>query len=305
MLSVKEVQTGTYEWANGPMLAFLGAEGVAALSGRTDAQMLPAADAQCVKAGDLRAVTAGQSVVAGEHRFDRSGRTVDVRAHRMLLAPSSDQKARLLTIWTDATERRRNADQLQRALAQIERHQVDYEQLRKELTKGGDRPVDLFRREHFEEHLRREVALSQREQREFALLLVAVDRLEVVRDRFGPVAVSRVSDAMAQILRSGTRAMDVLAQLADDRYAVLLSGVGLAIGFSRAEHLRRACAAHVVVQDGQSFGFEVTVGVASFPHNAQSLEELSQVAIRALNQARTVGGNRVAAATVSLADCPL
>ena len=59
-----------------------------------------------------------------------------------------------------------------------------------------------------------------------------------------------------------------------------------------------------MVLGGQAFHFEMSVGVASFPHTAETLEELSQAAIRALQDARRRGGNRVALATIRFAGVP-
>lgn len=301
MVSLKDMASGTYRWANETMLAFLGVSSVEQIVGRTDGQLIVSlADVQAIKTADQRAATAAPSVSRGEHRFERGGRVLDFGTQRVVMA-AAGRPGVLLSLWTDQTRQRRDSVELQRALAQIERHQADYEQLRRERSQGLDRPADLFRREHFEEHLRREVALSQREQREFALLLLAVDRLDQLQFAVGEGVVHRVSEAMNQVLRGGTRAMDVLAQLGPDRYAVLLSGVGLATAYSRAEHLRKACAAQLIVHDGRSFGFEVTVGVAAFPHSADTLDGLSQATIRALQRARASGGNRVAMATMSLA----
>ena len=80
----------------------------------------------------------------------------------------------------------------------------------------------------------------------------------------------------------------------------LFSGIGLATAHARVEQLRRACASEVLVLDSESFGFEISAGVASFPHSADSLSALSQAAIRALNDARQRGGNRVALASIQL-----
>ena len=93
----------------------------------------------------------------------------------------------------------------------------------------------------------------------------------------------------------------VITRLSDDRYAVLLSGVGLATAHTRMEQLRRQCATHMVVHAGQSLGFEVSVGVASFPHSADTMEAVSTAAERALADAVRRGGNRVALASISLA----
>jgi diguanylate cyclase (GGDEF)-like protein len=301
MLSVKEGDSGRYLWANEAWCRLFGSE-ARRLVGATDLELLPLGDATAVRAGDQRALGSG-CVAAGEQRFERQGQRLELRTLRWTL-PSAAEAARaprVLSLWWDESQSHQQAAQLQQALAQIERQHAATEQLRRQHAEGLDRPSELFRSEHFEEHLRREVALSLREQREFSLVLMAVDRSDSLRERHGEAGLTRVAETVGQLMRSNTRAMDVLAQLGEDRFAILLSGVGLATAHSRMEQLRRACTSHLVVLGGQAFHFEMSVGVASFPHTAETLDDLSQAAIRALQDARRRGGNRVALATIRFA----
>jgi diguanylate cyclase (GGDEF)-like protein len=301
MVSVKEAASGRYLWANEPMLQVLGVP-VDRLVGHTDLEVLPLADASSVRAADQRALGGG-GVVTGEQRFERQGQRQDYRTWRCVLpAAGGTGPGHLLSLWWNDTPARQSAQQLQQALAQIERQHGAMEQMRRQQAEGMDRPSELFRREHFEEHLRREVALSLREQREFALVLMAVDRFEELRSRQGDAGVKRVAESIAQLMRSNTRAMDVLAQLGEDRFAILLSGVGLATAYNRMEQLRRACTSQLVVVEGRSFNFEMSVGLAGFPHTAETLDDLSQAAIRALQDARKRGGSRVTLAPIRLGD---
>ena len=99
-------------------------------------------------------------------------------------------------------------------------------------------------------------------------------------------------------MRSNTRAMDASCRLDEDRFAVLLSGVGLATAHSRMEGLRRQCATQIVVLDGRDLGFTVSMGVASFPHTAHTESDLMQAADTALREAQKRGGNHVALASI-------
>jgi diguanylate cyclase (GGDEF)-like protein len=296
MLSIKDSSSGRYLWANAAMLGFLGQD-LQGLVARTDLELMPQADAAALRAADQRALAAG-SPSADTHHFERGGHKVELLSWRCVLG-SGGPAPRILTLWRhhaqSGVEQR-----LQQALAQIERQQAALDKLRQQQSQVQDRPNELFRREHFEAQLRREVALAQREGREFALVLLAVDRLEPLLQQRGAAAAARVADALGQLMRGNTRAMDVLSQLGPDRFAILFSGIGLATAHARVEQLRRACASEVLVQDGESFGFEISAGVASFPHSADALAALSQAAIRALNDARQRGGNQVALASIQL-----
>lgn len=296
MVSIKDASSGRYLWANAAMLGFLG-QALDGLAGRTDLDLMSSPDAAVLRAADQRALAAG-ALSADTHHFERGGHKVGLLSWRVVLGLDG-VAPRLLTVWRNDTQAELE-QRLRQALTQIERQQSALDQLRQQQSQVQDRPTELFRREHFEDQLRREAALAQREGREFALVLLAVDRMEQLQQQRGPAAAARVADTVSQLMRGNTRAMDVLSQLGPDRFAILFSGIGLATAHARVEQLRRACASEVLVLDSESFGFEISAGVASFPHSADSLSALSQAAIRALNDARQRGGNRVALASIQL-----
>jgi len=107
-----------------------------------------------------------------------------------------------------------------------------------------------------------------------------------------------VIEALGRLLRANTRAMDSPCRLGGDRFVVLLSGVGLATAHSRMEHLRKACAQHIVAYNGQQIPFTVSMGIASFPHTAGAVDELMRSADRAMAASRDRGGNHLTLASI-------
>jgi diguanylate cyclase (GGDEF)-like protein len=200
----------------------------------------------------------------------------------------------------DLSAQRRKDQQLRTAVAQLEEQQRANEQLRRELQDSmlRDSATGLYTRAHFEDQLRREVDLSNREHREFAMVLIALDPASERVAAMGPPAQSRVLEAVGRLLRGNTRAMDASCRLDEQRFAVLLSGVGLATAHSRMEGLRRQCATQIVAHEGQELGFTVSMGVASFPHTAHSQDELMAACEAALRVAQRRGGNHVTLASI-------
>ena len=94
--------------------------------------------------------------------------------------------------------------------------------------------------------------------------------------------------------------MDSSCRVGQQRFAVLLSGVGLATAHSRMEGLRRQCATQIVVLAGEALRFSVSMGVASYPHTASSQAELMAASSAALDEAQRRGGNGVALARIRL-----
>lgn len=300
-LLVKDLASGRYEWANEAAASLL-AGTRSSVVGAQDAELFDAAQAVALRAADQQALALEQGFLT-EHRLERaSGERRDFTVWRQVQAEADGSAAptKLLAVWKDVTDQKRRESQLHSALEQLEAQQKANDDLRRDMQDNQvrDAASGLYHRAHFEEQLRREADLSSREQREFALVSVSIDGLEEILRLHGPEGGERVVEALGRLLRANTRAMDSPCRLGGDRFVVLLSGVGLATAHSRMEQLRRQCASHIVPHNGQQIPFSVSMGVASFPHTAGSVEEMMRSADRAMASARDTGGNRVALASI-------
>jgi diguanylate cyclase (GGDEF)-like protein len=266
--------------------------------GATDADLFDAVAATALRAADQTAL-AHAGPLAAEHRLEHGGKRRDFETLRLACA-GSDGQALLFSVWTDLEPQRRMQAQLRTALGQIEQQQRAHEALRRELADQvlRDAASGLYTQAHFDDQLRREVDLSTREHREFALVFIELDPPNEAVAALGEPARARVFEAIGRLLRSGTRAMDASCRYDERRFAVLLSGVGLATAHARMESLRRQCATQIVVLDGQELRFSVSMGVASFPHTAHTQEALIEACDAALIEARRRGGNHVTLAAI-------
>lgn len=300
--ALKDAASGRYVQVSPQWLAWM-SQSEDSVLGRTDAELFDATLATALRAAEQTVLAQDISDVqalASEHRFDLGGQRHTYNVWRVATAPLAGGQRWLCSVWRDLMPTLRQETQLRTALAQIEQQQLANEALRRELADQAmrDPASGLYSRVHFEDQLRREVDLSTREHREFALVLIAIDPpTEPVRAA-GAAGQLRVLEAMGGLLRSGTRAMDASCRLDEGRFAVLLSGVGLATAHSRMEGLRRKCATQIVVHEGQELGFSVAMGVASFPHTAHSQEELVNACEAALSEAKRRGGNHVTLAAI-------
>ncbi len=299
LLAVKDVATGRYLHVNAAMAELYGRE-IATMTGAGDADLMEPAQATAMRAAEQTAL-AHAAPTLSEHRIEREGRKREFSVTRLPLSRGDAGPARhVLSVWVERTAAHQREQQLQQALAQLEQQQLAAEVLRRETQDQSlrDSTTGLYQRLHFDDQLRREVDLSSREHREFALVSIALDPLGDAVKALGADARTRILEALGRLLRSNTRAMDASCRLDEDRFAVLLSGVGLATAHSRMEGLRRQCATQIVVLEGRDLGFTVSMGVASFPHTAHTEEELLQASDTALHEAQKRGGNHVALASI-------
>jgi len=300
LLAVKEVASGRYAHANVRMAELFG-RGPAGLVGLTDTELMEPAQAAAIRAAEQTALAHDAAPTLSEHRIERDGRKREFSVTRSVLARADGGAPRhVLAVWTELTDVHEREHQLKQALAQLEAQQVAAEVQRRETQDLSlrDLATGLYQRRHFDDQLRREVDLSSREHREFALVSIALDPFNDAVRALGSDAHARVLEALGRLLRGNTRAMDASCRLDEDRFAVLLSGVGLATAHSRMEGLRRQCATQIVVLDGRDLGFTVSMGVASFPHTAHTEDELMNAADLALREAQKRGGNHVALASI-------
>ncbi len=297
MLAVKDASSGAYVHVDAAMLTWLD-RGLADVIGRKDADLFEPVLAAALRTAEQSALAQPQALVS-DHRFDWRGtrwefgvlrQRLDGDAGRMLLA----------AVWRDLAPLKRREAQRAAAIEQLEQQQRANEQLRRELQDHTlrDSETGLYNHAHFDDQLRREVDLSTREHREFALVSIALDPPLPEVAAIGDAARLRIHEALGRLLRGNTRAMDASCRFDETRFGVLLSGVGLATAHARMEGLRRQCATQIVAHEGREIGFTVSMGVASFPHTAHSQEELRAACDAALADARKRGGNHVTLASI-------
>ncbi len=299
-LTVQDAASGAYLHADASVLAWLGHEG-GNIVGRSDAELFEPAVVAALRAAEQTALAQSGPVVS-EHKFEMRGVRREFSVLRQRLDGGRDGAPMLAAVWRDLAPQRRHEALRAAAIEQLEQQQRANEQLRREMHDHTlrDRETGLYNHAHFEDQLRREVDLSTREHREFALPPVSIELDPLAPDvaALGGAASSRVYEALGRLLLGNTRAMDASCRWDDTRFALLLSGVGLATAHSRMEGLRRQCATQIVAHEGRNIGFTVSMGVASFPHTAHSHEELRAACNAALADARQRGGNHVTLASI-------
>jgi diguanylate cyclase (GGDEF)-like protein len=132
--------------------------------------------------------------------------------------------------------------------------------------------------------------------RPVALILADVDHLRRVNDQYGRGAGDELLRKLAGILRATVRSEDLVARLGDDEFAVLLPDSG------RGEARQLAARLRSTVERFHFFGIQpekgrsrvtLSLGAASYPADAESSSDLIERAREALEEARSLGRNRV------------
>jgi diguanylate cyclase (GGDEF)-like protein len=295
LLALKDADSGVYLYVSEAMAQWLRCD-TAALCTLGDAALEPPLPAPLRAAEQHALQLPPDKPLHSEHRFEWHGAQQEFSVWREIrLLP--DGRRLLCSIWTDLAPQRREQQRLREVLQQLEHQQRLYNELYGEGgplgAQAGLQPRDLF-----DEQLERAVAGAHQEHREIALVWVALDPPREGAAAWDDAALGAVRAALARLLRANTRAADWTCRLDGQRFAVLMSNVGLAVAYGRMEQLRRECAAQIVVSGGRELRFSVAMGVASCPHTAGESTALVAACEAALAEAQQRGGDQVVLARV-------
>jgi diguanylate cyclase (GGDEF)-like protein len=142
------------------------------------------------------------------------------------------------------------------------------------------------------------MAQAQRHHEPLSLLCVGIDRWAVIRGLLGPEVASQAIRHTAETIVGTLRASDVVARLDDGRIVAVLANAGPAESAHVAEIVREAVALEGAGSDSMP-PLTISIGVATYPHDAVEPGSLIAAAAAALSAARSEGRNRVATAQVA------
>ena len=151
----------------------------------------------------------------------------------------------------------------------------------------------LANRRRFRVALVREVGRWRRYGSPCALLMLDIDHLKQINDRFGHPAGDLVIRQLAQTLSGVLRDNDTAARLGGEEFALLLAGIDIEKAGSAAERLRDVISKMIVEGVGR---ITVSIGVAGCPASGTVDRTLYSAADEALYVAKNGGRNRVAVA---------
>lgn len=151
----------------------------------------------------------------------------------------------------------------------------------------------LPNRRAFRSTLKREYERAQRHGRPFAVLMIDADGLKPTNDQHGHAAGDRLLTAIADVLKTALRGTDNCARYGGDEFIALLPESDAHTALDAAERIRTGVANTSFDFDGRRVQCTVSIGVAAYPADAGSLDELLSAADRALYRAKNEGRDRI------------
>jgi diguanylate cyclase (GGDEF)-like protein len=149
----------------------------------------------------------------------------------------------------------------------------------------------LFTRTFFFAAVDREIARSARSGRGFCLLMMDLDELKSINDRYGHFVGDRVLRGVGEVIRAGVRRIDTAARYGGDEFVVLLPETEATGAYVLAEKIRLGAAD--LNLPGVAARTSLSVGVVSYPDDGRTSDELMISADQAMYASKRGGKNRV------------
>jgi diguanylate cyclase (GGDEF)-like protein len=158
-----------------------------------------------------------------------------------------------------------------------------------------DKLSGLYNRGTFEALFPRASANARRYRKPLSLILFDIDLFKHINDHHGHLAGDRVIEQIAQLVKRGRRASDLVARWGGDEFVLLLGDCDLADARRVAEALRREVRESVAVP-GCRRPLTISLGIAAYQQD-DSMEALLGRADKQLYRAKAEGRDRVAVDT--------
>lgn len=156
----------------------------------------------------------------------------------------------------------------------------------------------LWNHGFFQEKLSREIKESQTTQSPLSLVMIDIDNFKKLNDAYGHQHGDRILRELAGLLKESSRELDDVCRYGGEEFSIILRQTQKEQGFDIAERLRTMIEHHPFSFDPKEKDTPLTVslGLAAFPQDAHSAEELITLADKAMYIAKFSGKNKTSVA---------
>jgi diguanylate cyclase (GGDEF)-like protein len=152
----------------------------------------------------------------------------------------------------------------------------------------------LYLLRYFRQRLKEEFYRAERTHGQLSLMILDIDHFKRFNDTYGHQAGDTILTTVAERVLSNARKIDLTARYGGDEFVILLPDTSAEEALLLAERLHQAVSNEpVALTNKNSLHLTVSIGVATYPTHAATIDELIKRADEALYWIKSHGRNRI------------
>ncbi len=154
-----------------------------------------------------------------------------------------------------------------------------------------DRLTKLYNREYFDRIARAEFSRAEESNLPLSILFIDIDHFKKINDQYGHTVGDDALRTVAGLTRASCRKTDIVARYGGEEIVVILPNTNSIDAEKVGSEIRKIIEKETI----KLLGFKITVsiGIATFPEDGDTLKTIIENADKALYRAKRSGRNRV------------
>jgi len=152
--------------------------------------------------------------------------------------------------------------------------------------------TDVANHRYFQETLTNCIETHKKNNEHFSLLIIDIDYFKKINDTYGHQNGDKILKKIAQILKSNIRDGDFVARYGGEEFAIILKNCNEKEAYKASEKLRKKIEKYNWSVNNKKINVSISIGIASFPDQANTKDELIKAADSALYKAKAAGRNQ-------------
>lgn len=168
----------------------------------------------------------------------------------------------------------------------------DFEHTYKLATTDG--LTELYNHRYFQEQMIMNIETSKRYNTPFSLILIDIDFFKKFNDKFGHQSGDAVLKQVAQTLKKNVRSTDIVCRYGGEEMSVILSNTNKEEAVKTAQKICDAVSSRIFdLANNQKEHVTISLGVATFPQDGSTPQEIIECSDKGLYKAKENGRNQV------------
>jgi len=156
-----------------------------------------------------------------------------------------------------------------------------------------DSLTNLWNHGFFQDTLSKEIEYAKERKWPLSLIIMDLDNFKQLNDTYGHQKGDLILMEIAKLLKESSRETDYVCRYGGEEFSILLTATNRDQAYAIAERLRIQIAERAFpVSEQQTIKLTVSIGIATFPDDTTSKEELIGKADKAMYTAKFIGKNK-------------